>query len=309
MNSKVIENFSVPECAYEAIKLIVNDVEQKLIENFKPQEVFSAEEVSTLLGMTKPEAEELLKKTYERNVILKHVGEGQEEKVIKYELGSFYGRLGTFCQFENEVWISVELKTRDAIKDWYLQKFIDRTKPIWEANERADKVVPLEEALQFVKDFEGEFFLTKCDCRTIFGNCDNRLETCIGLDGGPNSAYDRGHARKISRDETLDLVKVCDEEGLIHTIEAYALCNCCSDCCFNILAALKCDTIGTFPMTDTIANWHEDACVHCGLCVKRCPMDAFAKEGKEVTFNSEKCVGCGVCVEVCSKKAITIESR
>ena len=61
-----------------------------------------------------------------------------------------------------------------------------------------------------------------------------------------------------------------------------------------------------------------ETCKACGLCVKRCPMDAIQlkffpettnKFRKAVEVDVEKCIGCGVCVHKCKAKSIILELR
>ena len=119
--------------------------------------------------------------------------------------------------------------------------------------------------------------------------------------GEPNTPFHRGHARQITKEETLALIIACHKEGLIHTVESHGVCNCCGDCCFEYRSADICGTIGTWPLTNTIAAWNESKCINCGICVRRCPMEAFKKNGKAITFDSKRCVGCGVCIDKCPK--------
>lgn len=52
------------------------------------------------------------------------------------------------------------------------------------------------------------------------------------------------------------------------------------------------------------APWFEDEslCSHCGLCVKKCPMQAIAK-GDELHTDTTKCIKCCACVKNCPAKA------
>ncbi len=61
-----------------------------------------------------------------------------------------------------------------------------------------------------------------------------------------------------------------------------------------------------------------EKCKACGLCVKRCPMDALQlkfstkatnKFRKAVVLEPDICIGCGVCVHKCKPKAIVLEER
>jgi NAD-dependent dihydropyrimidine dehydrogenase PreA subunit len=61
-----------------------------------------------------------------------------------------------------------------------------------------------------------------------------------------------------------------------------------------------------------------EICKACGLCVKRCPMDAiqlkFSTEAtnkfrKAVVVDPDLCIGCGVCVHKCKPKSITLKRK
>jgi ferredoxin len=51
------------------------------------------------------------------------------------------------------------------------------------------------------------------------------------------------------------------------------------------------------------------ACVGCGACVKRCPVQALSVSEKKVRVDEERCIGCGVCRVVCGKDALEIRFR
>jgi ferredoxin len=61
-----------------------------------------------------------------------------------------------------------------------------------------------------------------------------------------------------------------------------------------------------------------ETCKACGLCVKRCPVDALQlkfstkatnKFRKAAVIDPDVCIGCGVCVHKCKPKAIILEQR
>ena len=61
-----------------------------------------------------------------------------------------------------------------------------------------------------------------------------------------------------------------------------------------------------------------ESCKACGLCVKRCPMDALQlkfsnavtnKYSKAAVLEKELCIGCGVCVHKCPTESLTLVHR
>ncbi len=53
----------------------------------------------------------------------------------------------------------------------------------------------------------------------------------------------------------------------------------------------------------------EERCVHCGLCVSICPVEAFRFDDDwRVVVEEERCIHCGVCTRVCPCKALSLHS-
>jgi formate hydrogenlyase subunit 6/NADH:ubiquinone oxidoreductase subunit I len=49
-----------------------------------------------------------------------------------------------------------------------------------------------------------------------------------------------------------------------------------------------------------------NACILCGICMKKCPTDAINVDKKEKTWSIQRmrCIQCSCCVEVCPKKCL-----
>jgi energy-converting hydrogenase A subunit Q len=52
-----------------------------------------------------------------------------------------------------------------------------------------------------------------------------------------------------------------------------------------------------------------DACMACGVCVKKCPVDALKLEKDEVKVDEEKCILCGECDIICPVNAIKLKTE
>lgn len=100
-------------------------------------------------------------------------------------------------------------------------------------------------------------------------------------------------------------------------------CNCCSCCCGILhgpkLAGLDMSTKGP-QKSNYRAVIAQDKCTACGVCIKRCPVDAITEDPGRLpkapahgsprkqtgvsVVDRVKCIGCGVCVIGCKDEAI-----
>ena len=48
----------------------------------------------------------------------------------------------------------------------------------------------------------------------------------------------------------------------------------------------------------------QDLCVGCGICIKRCNLDAITLVDKKAVVDRDHCIGCGLCEVLCLYDAI-----
>jgi Pyruvate/2-oxoacid:ferredoxin oxidoreductase delta subunit len=82
-------------------------------------------------------------------------------------------------------------------------------------------------------------------------------------------------------------------------------CNCC-DCCCGIFQGKTLAGLSEGPQRSNYrAVIDPEACIACGVCQERCPVDAIADdENCKSKVEWAKCIGCGVCVVGCTTDAI-----
>jgi heterodisulfide reductase subunit A-like polyferredoxin len=54
-------------------------------------------------------------------------------------------------------------------------------------------------------------------------------------------------------------------------------------------------------------NIDEEACIGCGDCVDRCPMNALSVEEEVAHVDPRRCIGCGLCNSACPSEALSME--
>jgi Pyruvate/2-oxoacid:ferredoxin oxidoreductase delta subunit/predicted transcriptional regulator len=154
--------------------------------------------------------------------------------------------------------------------------------------------------------------VTRCSCRVIDGACGKELEVCIQLDRAADYAIERETGRELSKDEAIEMLERCEEEGLVHVSEnkralGHVICNCCTDCCLNWRSLRY--GLGKFIAPSRYrAAVDSEECTGCAECVDRCFFEAMSMETEDgsATVNDEKCMGCGVCQVVCRPFAISM---
>lgn len=155
--------------------------------------------------------------------------------------------------------------------------------------------------------------VTPCSCRAIDGECGKTIEVCVQIDKAADYSIERGTGRKLEKDEALQMMKQCEEEGLIHVTGnkrtlGHVICNCCSDCCLNWPSVRT--GLGKFVVPSRFrAKVDAENCTACESCLDRCYFEAISMEGEGDTaaIKAEKCMGCGLCLVTCPTEAITLE--
>jgi H+/Na+-translocating ferredoxin:NAD+ oxidoreductase subunit B len=153
----------------------------------------------------------------------------------------------------------------------------------------------------------------ECSCRSIVGNCDSPIETCMGLGYAAKFLVERKLSRPIDKEEARSIVNKAHEAGLV-SISNNAkdnigiICHCCRCCCGQLMVATKFGRYDLRPVGSFVARVDKDSCTSCELCVDRCPMGAISIDDTAVP-DPDKCIGCGLCISSCPEESLSLSVR
>jgi len=158
--------------------------------------------------------------------------------------------------------------------------------------------------------------VTKCTCRVIAHKCDQTLEVCLQVNNAARYTLDRGSGREVSKDEALQILRQCEEDGLVHVTMnkmhvGHFICNCC-DCCCQALPLVIKEGLKICDPSRFEAAIDAELCSACETCLERCYFNALelmeTADGREVMqVIGDNCMGCGLCQITCPEEAISLK--
>ena len=274
--------------------------------------LFSAEEIEACLenGQNRfsPPAYDTawLEEEYRRGFLNK------TEEAGVYRLNDLYGMLDVFAvSRKDEYDRAFTMAEKHELDDWYFETYYGRLVPDENGRLTEDKVMTLEETVEMIRRDPRQIYLNYCDCRSLTGECRKPRRTCLTYKNGINTFVDRGLSEPLTKEQAIDVVRMADKSGLMHTTMSGGICNCCSDCCYLFRSQRRAATYGIWPASSWAVDFEEEKCIRCGLCTKRCWMQVFRQDSREKTirFDNTHCVGCGLCVNTCPAGALQLNRR
>ena len=146
--------------------------------------------------------------------------------------------------------------------------------------------------------------------------CGHPLETCIAFGHQAEYYIENGIGRQIDQEEARYILQRSVDAGMIiqsaFTRDSYVICSCHNDCC-RIIGVYK--AVGPEGLANASGfknashynlTYDQDACLKCGACVDRCPMDAITMNEEtgypEVSIMCMRCGQCGLACPVDARK-------
>lgn len=299
MINKFIEKFQIPDAAVDYIDTFFTADDITLGSGLEKKE-FTTNDVAGLIGT---DAEQYLADAYQRGV----VSVADREKGI-YRLNNFYGFLDVFCVTKKEKYhAEVPREDRGNIDKWYFQAYCDGLDPDYSKPPTQDRILTLEEALEYVDRDERQIYLTHCDCKCLLGDCGLPTKVCLSYYQGDNTYSDRHVSEPVAKEQAKQVIRDADKAGLIHTWNPNGFCNCCGDCCYLFRAQEARGSQRIWPIQNYLISYETEKCIGCGLCTKRCQFHVLTKnQNKKITLDTTRCVGCGICANACPVSALKL---
>ncbi|MCX6005252.1 MAG: 4Fe-4S binding protein [Chloroflexi bacterium] len=310
---------------------------------------FSPKTLSELSELTKTNVDMLRQKLDElasKGLVYKQVKDGSERYHLHDVFTNYrgFGWPGSHAQYSQAVGpLQHKYITGGLMSPWQNVKEKGlRVLPIDAAIEDTRGVLPYEEIRKILDKVE-YFSVSHCPCRHANNlnpdspDCQYPTEVCLHFDKLGRYIVENGMGREITRQETEEILKHSADLGLIHGISNQqekpdTICNCCRDCCIWFLAMNKYGHKGSLTPSNFRITVNQSTCTGCGLCVKRCPMQALTlqdmpsakgrktiakgkdgrqrelsnKTGHVSQLNTELCIGCGVCAYKCPSQSLSL---
>jgi electron transport complex protein RnfB len=193
-----------------------------------------------------------------------------------------------------------------------------RVIPVQESLSDTRKVSPYEKLVEKVKETSYQA-VAHCPCRLMKeysgdGKCEHSTENCLHFGSLARYMVANGMARELTVDETLNILRKSNEEGLVHVTgnhqaEIDTICNCCADACIFLTGLLAMGEKNMFARSNFISEINQETCAECGTCEERCPVNAISLSEGPARVDGDKCIGCGVCFPTCPSESISLAAR
>jgi Pyruvate/2-oxoacid:ferredoxin oxidoreductase delta subunit len=138
-------------------------------------------------------------------------------------------------------------------------------------------------------------------------------KTCLALKGVARHLLATGAAEELTREQALLLLERAERDGMVVQPEnAQAplfVCFCCGCCCGVLRMAKEFPRPADVIHSNFRAEVNGEACLDCGACRPRCPMDALGTMEGVTAVDHARCIGCGACIGACPSEALRLAPK
>jgi ferredoxin len=202
-------------------------------------------------------------------------------------------------------------------------KVFELNEDVVAVSEKNKRIIPFKYAYKILLEEPDYIAVMDCPCKKTLKAPDWTINSCICV-GKKTSQFwlercgKKYHARKISQQEALDIIKKFREKGYLN--QAFfkvasggnmgVICCCHMDSCVSLQAtkfAKRFDDSLSMAANSGYSVRHDDeVCKTCGTCAGICQFGAIRVTDGQWTYHRDICMGCELCAEHCPEKAITL---
>ncbi len=310
------------ETLFKILEVLFSEEEAELVSKL-PLVPFSVDEAAKLWKMNREDTFKILDTLADKGILFDSEKEKGHFYMLAPTMAGFFefSLMRTDGKFDRKVLSELYYQYINVEEDFLHQIFtieppIDRVFVHEDQIGRELVILDYEKATEVI-DSASCITVGTCYCRHKMEHlgkaCDNPQDVCLTFNGSAKTLSKHGIAREITKEEAMEILHDVRKRGLVQIGDNVQtsvnwICNCCSCCCEAIQGYKR---LGYMPKVNS--NFQpeiEDSnCTGCGVCVKKCPVDAIAiKKGKAVV-DVGICFGCGVCSRFCPGSAIEMVRR
>ena len=182
----------------------------------------------------------------------------------------------------------------------------------------ANTAIRSHEQVSKIIDREDSFAVGYCHCRhtnKLTGNpCeieDAPARSCFYFAKVADYMVERGFAERVTRDQCMQILKECEEAGLVHNVSDIVgsnlvLCNCCGCCCGFLTMMKKHRGLRNVAPSNFKMIVDTDTCTGCEECISRCAVEAISLRDDCAHIDHDYCIGCGNCASICPAESLSM---
>lgn len=310
---------------YEILKILFTD-EEALLCSVMPLLPASLEKIANIWETDTKEAESILDTLVSKGLVLEDIYNNSTLYTLAMPIFGFF----EFSLMRNDGRFDRKLLSNLYNKyinedDHFVKKYLGCHPPISRTFIQEDslseditsEILSYEKTSHIINVAE-TISVGTCFCRHKMEHagkaCDNPHDVCLSFGSIAETLIEKGIARKISKTEATDIIKLCINNGLVQIGDNVknkpaVICNCCGCCCELLLSYKKTGMSTIVTPSSYISNIDLTMCSGCGLCIEKCPIDAISFVNGETVVDVNWCLGCGVCVHFCKTTACSMHAR
>jgi ferredoxin len=306
------------EALFKILEILFTEKEAGLV-SVLPLKFFTIETAAKRWKLSEAEAEKILNELADKGLLLDLFDGKKQSYVLAPTMAGFFefSMMRTDGRFNRKVLSELYYQYINEEDDFVLEVFgnhptIARTFVQEPSLEPKSEILNYEKATKVIENASC-ITVGTCYCRHKMEHmgkaCDMPQDVCLTFNNPAKSLAKHGIAKEISKKEAKEILDRCVDLGLVQIGDNVQnnvawICNCCGCCCEAILAFKQLGSNDR--LTSSFYAKFNSKCLKCGICVKKCPVDAIDLE-KGVDL--DKCIGCGVCVRFCKPKGIKMIRR